>query len=261
MLLVEPVREIIRFIPHADRVDLRRSRRGVRPAWGLIGTAAVIALGISRWLTTRYRITPTVVEVRRGSVQRKHLTVPRDRVRTVDVSAHPLQRLLRLVKVADRHRHLASSAPRRWPWTGCRPRPPRPLRAELLHRDGRRTDRPGRQPGSDDAVDGRGAAATEPDRDADAETVLARLDPRWIGYAPATLSGVVTGGGADRPRLADRSTRPGSTRPSSAWSTSPASPAEHAAVAGRRCRWRRGAARGDRCCRWPGTCCRSGVTG
>ena len=59
----------------------------------------MIALGISRWVTTRYRITPTVVEVREGLLQRKHLTVPRDRVRTVDVSAHPLQRLLRLVKV------------------------------------------------------------------------------------------------------------------------------------------------------------------
>ncbi|MET0965671.1 MAG: PH domain-containing protein, partial [Nakamurella sp.] len=99
MLLVEPVRELIKFIPMLV-VLLFAGRAGDSgPPWGLIGTVAVIALGISRWLTTRYRITPTVVEVRRGLFQRKHLTVPRDRIRTVDVSAHPLQRVLHLVKV------------------------------------------------------------------------------------------------------------------------------------------------------------------
>src|SRR6478609_5133513 len=99
MLLVEPVRELIRFIPLLIVLIFAGRAGDSGPPWGLIGTAAVIVLGISRWMTTRYRITPTVVEVRRGVLQRKHLTVPRDRVRTVDVSAHPLQRLLRLVKV------------------------------------------------------------------------------------------------------------------------------------------------------------------
>ena len=99
MLLVEPVRELIKFIPMLVVLIFAGRAGDSGPPWGLIGTAAVIALGISRWLTTRYRITPTVVEVRKGLLQRKHLTVPRDRVRTVDVSAHPLQRVLRLVKV------------------------------------------------------------------------------------------------------------------------------------------------------------------
>ena len=36
-------------------------------------------------------------------------------------------------------------------------------------------------------------SAAEPGPRPDSETLLARLDPRWIGYAPATLSGVVTG--------------------------------------------------------------------
>ena len=108
MLLVEPAREIIKFIPLLIALIFAGRAGESGPPWGLIGTAAVIALGISRWVTTRYRITPTVVEVRKGLLQRKHLTVPRDRVRTVDVSAHPLQRVLGLVKVADRHRNVAS---------------------------------------------------------------------------------------------------------------------------------------------------------
>ena len=43
-----------------------------------------------------------------------------------------------------------------------------------------------------DGVPGSPASTRSPRRRADPETELARLDPRWIGYAPATLSGVVT---------------------------------------------------------------------
>ena len=133
MLLVEPVREIIKFIPMLIVLIFAGRAGESGPPWGLIGTAAVIALGISRWLTTRYRITPTVVEVRRGLFQRKHLTVPRDRVRTVDVSAHPLQRLLRLVKVqigtGTSHHGAEPLALDGLPAAAAAP-----LRAELLHR-------------------------------------------------------------------------------------------------------------------------------
>src|SRR6478736_10394726 len=99
MLLVEPVRELIRYIPMLLVLLIAGSGSDSGPPWSLIGAVAVIALGIVRYLSTRFRITPAVVEVRRGILQRKHLTVPRDRIRTLDVSAHPLQRLLGLVRV------------------------------------------------------------------------------------------------------------------------------------------------------------------
>ena len=134
MLLVEPVRELIKFIPML-MVLIFAGRAGESgPPWGLIGTAAVIALGISRWLTTRYRITPTVVEVRRGLLQRKHLTVPRDRIRTVDVSAHPLQRVLQAGEGGDRHRHRRISGAEALKLDGLPASAAGPLRAELLHR-------------------------------------------------------------------------------------------------------------------------------
>jgi putative membrane protein len=189
MLLVEPAREVIKFIPLLIALIFAGRAGESGPPWGLIGTAAVIALGISRWLTTRYRITPTVIEVRKGLLQRKHLTVPRDRVRTVDVSAHPLQRVLGLVKVqigTGTSHHGAEQLA----LDGLRASSTEALRAELLHHAKDPVARP--------------AGALLPDRDeepdsvadrhpeADAETVLARLDPRWIGFAPATLSGVVT---------------------------------------------------------------------
>ena len=92
MLLVEPVRELIRFIPMLIVLIFAGRVGDTGPPWGLVATGAVIALGISRYATTRYRISDALVEVRRGVFQRRHLTVPRDRIRTVDVSAHPLQR-------------------------------------------------------------------------------------------------------------------------------------------------------------------------
>ncbi|MGS0687106.1 PH domain-containing protein [Nakamurella sp. GG22] len=207
MLIVEPLREIIRFIPML-LVLLFVGRAGESgPPWGLIGTAAVVALGISRWLTTRYRITPTVVEVKRGLIQRKHLTVPRDRVRTVDVSAHPLQRVLRLVKVqigtGTSHQGAQELALDGLPAAAAGP-----LRAELLHRghpgagtapDTGTTEaghQPNEQPNDRPPTELQNVqrqkifpAPRQPDPE---ETELARLNPRWVLYAPATLSGVIT---------------------------------------------------------------------
>jgi len=203
MLLVEPVRELIKFIPMLVVLIFAGRAGESGPPWGLIGTAAVIALGISRWLTTRYRITPTVVEVRRGLLQRKHLTVPRDRIRTVDVSAHPLQRVLHLVKVeiGTGSSHQRAEALK---LDGLPAATAGPLRAELLHRvrvagnhaagtnaalDGEVPLVKDHAPNSPTVTD----PGSPPDPDAGPETELLRLDPRWIWYAPATLSGVLTG--------------------------------------------------------------------
>ena len=182
MLLVEPVREVIRFVPMLVILLFAGTVRDSGPPWGLIATAAVITLGISRYATTRYRITPTVVEVRRGVFQRKHLTVPRDRVRTVDISAHPLQRVLHLVKLrigTGTSHHAAEGLA----LDGLPAAVAQPLRAELLHH--------GRIPGGAGAS-GVTAAAAPPPNPAAGETELTRLRPGWIRFAPATLSGVIT---------------------------------------------------------------------
>jgi putative membrane protein len=194
MLLVEPVRELIRFIPMLVILLFAGTVRDSGPPWGLIATAAVIILGISRYATTRYRITPTVVEVRRGVFQRKHLTVPRDRVRTVDISAHPLQRVLHLVKLrigTGTSHHAAEGLA----LDGLPVAVAQPLRAELLHH-GRVPNAAGTTgtTAGEGATDPGGIAAPpQPalDQAAD-ETELARLNPRWIRFAPATLSGVIT---------------------------------------------------------------------
>ena len=221
MLLIHPVREVGRFIPAIAGLLIAGRTTGFGPWWGLVGVVLVIALSIARWFTTRYRITPTQVELRTGLLNRKTVVAPADRVRTVDVTAPVLHRLLGLAKVdigtggGGRGESLVLDA--------LSSGPAGQLRAELLHRrtatapagvpsaapaasgpvgpaadgavadgavaDGPVVDRPGATAASVAAVAVPGPDMPGPDLP---ETELLRLDPRWIGYAPFTLSGALT---------------------------------------------------------------------
>ena len=151
----------MRFIPLLVVLIFAGRAGDSGPPWGLIGTAAVIALGLTRYLSTRFRITPTAVEIRTGLITRRTSTVPRDRVRSVDVSAHPLHRMLRLVRVqigtgTSGERHDESLV-----LDGLRADEAAALRAELLHRGGgtavrgRRTAAHAADAAADQRVDGR----------------------------------------------------------------------------------------------------------
>jgi putative membrane protein len=171
MLLVHPVQELPRAFWVVVAAFLAGRSSG-QDWWGLAGFVLVVGGSMLRWFTTTYRITPDYVQVRRGLLRRRELSVPRDRVRTVDVTAHALHRLMGLTRVtvgtgrSDRKDDgvrldglSAAEAAR--------------LREELLHR------RP------------RPATATTATAD---ESELVRLDPKWVRYGPFTLSGFVTAG-------------------------------------------------------------------
>ncbi len=183
MLLVHPVQELRRAI--IPLLVLIVFGRGDRNLWPYAAVLIVIALGLIRWFTTTYRVTPTQIQVRRGLLGRSTLSVPRDRVRTVDVTSHLMHRVLGLARITigtgqtDRKKEdglrldaLSTEAAVR-------------LRNELLH-EGRRAAPPRtvRDGASDGSVDGRSPA---PPR-----RLIARLDPAWVRYAPFTLSGLVT---------------------------------------------------------------------
>ena len=170
MLLVHPVVELVRAIPALVALIFAGSGSGHGSAWGLAGTAVVIAFAISRWFTTRYRITGEQIELRHGLLRRRMVAAPLDRVRTVDVSAHALHRLLGLARVvigtgtSDRKGHHPLTL------DGLRTAQANRLRGELLHRT---PARPADEPG-------------------DREQTILELNPGWIRYAPFTLSGAVT---------------------------------------------------------------------
>ncbi|MEU0570522.1 PH domain-containing protein [Nonomuraea sp. NPDC005983] len=224
MLAVHPVQEVIRLLPVLVGV-LFIGRNDNGPLWSLIGLGVAVGLGLVRWLTTTYRVTPDQVLVRRGLLRRQVLTVPRDRVRTVDLTSHILQRVLGLSRVvigtgrSDRGDQgvtldaLSTAEASR-------------LREELLHR-GRPSVEAGSVlegvpeaggpvggapvagvaeaggskkgaptvGGSQSGVPGRGlsaAGAREAVRLDGDEVEVAALDPAWIRFGPFTLAGLAT---------------------------------------------------------------------
>jgi putative membrane protein len=176
MLLIHPVLEVGRALPAIVGVFLAGSSQG-HNYWGLAATGVVVVLSLTRWFTTRLRITPEQVQLRQGLVRRRTITAARDRIRTVDVSSHVLHRALGLARVVigtgtnDRKRD------GRLVVDGLPAATAAGLRADLLHRGAPRPAEP----------------TEAPDTAQPAEREIARLDRRWIRYAPFTLSGVVTG--------------------------------------------------------------------
>lgn len=95
MLLVHPVHEVLRQLPLLVGAIVLGSTTE-NPLWLLAGIGTIMALGVARWFTTSYRIGPADVELRTGLLQRKALSVPRNRIRSVQTDARVLHRLLGL---------------------------------------------------------------------------------------------------------------------------------------------------------------------
>lgn len=101
MLLIGPLDTLRQFaVPVLIAlVGISSSRGTFDPGLLLVMLAVPVVLGLLPWLTTRYRITDTQFQQRRGLLSRKQLTAPLDRVRSVDLESSVLQRVLGLAKV------------------------------------------------------------------------------------------------------------------------------------------------------------------
>ena len=95
MLLVHPVHEVLRQIPVLIGTLVLGSATG-NPMWAIGALVLTVGFGIARWFTTTYRIEPDEVQLRAGVLQRKVLSVPRNRIRSVSTDARLLHRLLGL---------------------------------------------------------------------------------------------------------------------------------------------------------------------
>ncbi len=101
MLLLDPVKMLGQFlVPVLVGLIGIRSSSGGWPLWVLpIVVLGPIVLGSLPWLTTRFRITDTQFQRHSGLLNKKQLTAPLDRIRSVDLEATVLHRLLGLAKV------------------------------------------------------------------------------------------------------------------------------------------------------------------
>lgn len=202
MLLVHPVTELIRFLPALAALFIFGRSSGPEDGsrwWHYGALVVVVALGLLRYLTTTYRITPEQVQVRKGFVSRHILSARLDRVRTVDLTSSPIHRVLGLAKVVIGTGTASVGREDRIQLDSLRLPAARALRAELLHR--------GHAGPGADAAPAPTVASADPGagtpRSADAsiaregeDRVLVRLDPGWVRYAPLTMSGVITAAAA-----------------------------------------------------------------
>lgn len=172
MLLVHPVREVGRFLPVLIGVVVLGAG-GDRVGWPqLLAVVVPVAIGLARYLTTRYRIHAERVELRRGLISTHVLSTPLDRVRTVDITASPIQRVLSLATVRI---GTGTGGDDDLDLDGLPAGRARALRAELLH-----SIRPQLPPDDPEALPVVGS-----------EDVVARFEPGWLRYAPFTSAGFV----------------------------------------------------------------------
>lgn len=170
MLLVHPVNELIRAFPILLGAIFAGASNGHGSWYGLIGAGVVTLYSLTRWFTTRLRITAEQVQLRQGLLRRKTIATARDRIRTVDVTSHVLHRILGLARVVIGTGSNDRNGAGRLVLDGLPARQANSLRDELLHR----------------------SPAVDPARTGEV-VELARLDRRWIRLAPFTLSGVAAG--------------------------------------------------------------------
>jgi putative membrane protein len=190
MLAVHPVTEFVRALPAVIALLLVGSQREGGWWYGLVGVVAPVLLGLVRWATTRYRITPTQIEVRRGLLGRSVLTVPRDRVRSVDLTSNVMHRLLGLTRIAIGTGQVDRKKDSGLMLDGLGKSDALRLREELLH-SGHAVVPAQASPTPQQAAPTPQQAQASSARQALTEAQVAILDPAWIRYGPFTLSGLV----------------------------------------------------------------------
>ncbi|HEX9064077.1 MAG TPA: PH domain-containing protein [Streptosporangiaceae bacterium] len=99
-MIVRPVTDLVRLLPLLAGLLVLHSQTGGGVVWSIAAAAFAVVTGLVHWATTRYQITAERVYLRRGLLNQKTLSVARDRIRTVDVTAHVLHRVLGVCRVS-----------------------------------------------------------------------------------------------------------------------------------------------------------------
>ncbi|MGH3563505.1 MAG: PH domain-containing protein, partial [Mycobacterium sp.] len=179
MLLVHPVHEALRQLPLLIVAVVLGSTTD-NQLWTVAALWVVAAVGVARWFTTTYRIEPDPesgqVQLRSGVLRRKVLSVPRNRIRSVQTDARLLHRLLGLtvLRVSTGQQAAGDSV---FELNAVESGQVQRLRAILLARSA--------QPSTTAGVS-----------EATPEVLLARWRPSWLRYSPLSLSGLVMIGAA-----------------------------------------------------------------
>ncbi|WP_018158208.1 PH domain-containing protein [Demetria terragena] len=195
MLLILPVQQILRYLPAVIGLVIFGAARDGGPPWwaGLLAAAGVVGLGVLTWFTTRYRITGEQLQLRKGLFNTNTVTTPVDRVRTVDVTASALHRVLGLAEVK-----IGTGADEsKLELDGLTATRAAALRAELIHQrhagqvlhDGEGSEG---SEGSEGIEGIEGSESIQPQGAIDDETDIARFNPAWIKFALFSATGIAS---------------------------------------------------------------------
>lgn len=208
MLAVTPMRQLFGFLPVIVVVIVVGQQDLDGRVYGLlVGVLIVVVAGMLRWLTTRYRITEERITLRSGLLFTSARSVPRDRIRSVDLTAGPVHRVfgLSVVKIGTGE-HAEGVESRELALDAISAAEADRLRRLLLERlqTGRRDGTGGpAAAGPRDGGEVAGQEVREPawdgaggreDRAPVAGIGLATLDWSWLRYAPLTTSSLVAVG-------------------------------------------------------------------
>jgi putative membrane protein len=177
MLVVTPVSGLVRLLPAFAVLLLTGQEGDLSRVWFTVGGAALVVIfGVLRWRFTQYRITPDRVELHSGWLRRQRRSVPRDRIRTVDLTSRLEHRIFGLSVVKIGAATGGSSDQPGLALDAVSRAEAERLRRELLDRSSAPA-----------------ATITPPP-----SIELARLDWAWLRFAPLTFSslagvGVVAG--------------------------------------------------------------------
>ncbi|MGV9546017.1 PH domain-containing protein [Nocardia beijingensis] len=181
MLLVHPITEVVKFIPVLIGSVILGTSSG-NHVWSVIPLALIVGFALTRWFTTTYRVGPTHVELRTGLLERKKLSVPRSRIRSVDIEADLLHRALGLAVLAIGTGQQADSG-EKFKLDALDARVVPPLRAALLAHTADRVDASeGREEPHHNVSGGFTAARTR-------AREIGHWRPAWVRYAPLSLTG------------------------------------------------------------------------
>ena len=100
-MIVRPLTDLVRLLPLVVGLVVLHTRTGGSGlVWGVLASVFAVVSGLVHWATTRYLITAKRFYLRRGLLNQKTLSVARDRIRSVDVTAHLLHRVLGVCRVS-----------------------------------------------------------------------------------------------------------------------------------------------------------------
>ncbi|MFE7121403.1 PH domain-containing protein [Streptomyces sp. NPDC057654] len=178
MLFVHPVQELGKTAPALLVALVAGSGSEHRQVYAVGAGVLTVVLALLRWYTTTYRISPELVELRKGLLRRQVSSVPMDRVRAVDLTAHVAHRVLGLTRVTVGTGHTAESDEDELKLDALTREEAALLREQLL---GAAEAAPVRE-GADQPVPAPVEAADPP---------LARMRPGWLRFSPFSYSGFV----------------------------------------------------------------------